>query len=99
MNECWLNQNANVIFEAAEQMINANPLNGGIFTGRLPGDVQLDSTLANVTVQVEEAGPLRVVIRAEAPAIYTDTNNHKHGFAVRIYAYAGKPFVKIDYQL
>lgn len=99
LNEVWLDQNANGIFEASEQMINANPLNGGIFTGRLPGDVQLDSTLANVTVQVEEAGPLRVVIRAEAPTLYTDTNNHKHGFAVRIYAYAGKPFVKIDYQL
>jgi hypothetical protein len=42
---------------------------------------------------------MRVVIRAEALTKYYDTENHTHGFAVRIYAYANKPFIKIDYQL
>lgn len=42
---------------------------------------------------------MRVIIRAEAPTVYNSTTDHKHGFAVRIYTYAGKSFVKVDYQL
>jgi hypothetical protein len=42
---------------------------------------------------------MRVVIRAEAVTIYNNTEDHTHGWAVRIYAYAGKPYLKIDYQL
>ena len=42
---------------------------------------------------------MRAVIRAEAVTLYDNTENHTHGYAVRIYAYANKPFIKIDYQL
>ena len=42
---------------------------------------------------------MRVIIRVEAVTIYQDTENHTHGWAARIYAYAGKPYLKIDYQL
>ena len=66
---------------------------------RLPNDLQTDSSRSDINVLVEEAGPLRVVIRADAQTLFTNTQNHTHGFAVRIYAYAGKPYLKIDYQL
>ncbi len=58
-----------------------------------------------MTATVEENGPLRAVIRIEAPAKAILRPNpgqlidQTHGFAVRIYAYAGKPYVKVDYQL
>jgi len=72
---------------------------GAVFTGRLDGDVQRDSERADVRIEVEESGPMRVVIRASAPTIFESTTDHTHGWAVRIYAYAGQPFVKVDYQL
>ncbi|MBK8014728.1 MAG: hypothetical protein IPK13_25690 [Deltaproteobacteria bacterium] len=52
----------------------------------------------NITIKLEERGPMRAVLRAEAPA---DMVNDKirHGWAMRIYVYAGKPYVKVDYQL
>ncbi|GEM_PF-2154514 len=53
----------------------------------------------DVAVTIEEIGPLRAVIRAEAPTKYESVSNHTHGWAVRLYAYAGKPFLKVDYQL
>ncbi|MCP4267428.1 MAG: hypothetical protein GY777_18000 [Candidatus Brocadiaceae bacterium] len=99
IDELWLDSNNNAIFEDSEQLIITGKDSGGVFVGRLEGDVQLDSSRSDVKVVVEESGPMRVVIRAEALTEYIDTDNHTHGFAVRIYAYANKPFVKIDYQL
>jgi hypothetical protein len=50
-------------------------------------------------VVVEEAGPMRAVLRLSSLSAFHGTSDHDHGFAVRIYAYAGKSFVKVDYQL
>ncbi len=97
--ELWLDSNSNAVFEDSEQLILAGADSGGMLVGRLPGDIQYDSTRDDVKVVIEEAGPMRAVIRAEALTRYIDTENHTHGFAVRIYAYANKPYVKIDYQL
>lgn len=52
----------------------------------------------NVTLEIEERGPMRATIRAESPAVLTPSGI-RHGWAVRIYAYAGKPYVKVDYKL
>jgi exo-rhamnogalacturonan lyase-like protein len=99
LDEVWLDQNHDRIFEDSEKVISSNAKNGGVFVGRLPGDVQIDSSRTDVTFEIEESGPMRVVIRAEALTKYYNTEKHTHGFAVRIYAYANKPFIKIDYQL
>ncbi|MEW6327116.1 MAG: hypothetical protein AB1487_05915 [Thermodesulfobacteriota bacterium] len=99
LDEVWLDQNNDQVFQESERVIKSGPPNGGIFTGRLPRDVQLDSSRKDVAFKIEESGPMRAVIRAEALTKYHDTENHIHGFAVRIYAYANKPFIKIDYQL
>ena len=53
----------------------------------------------DISIEVEENGPMRSVIKISAPTLYNSVNDHVHGWAVRLYAYAGKPFVKIDYQL
>lgn len=51
-----------------------------------------------ITVTLEERGPMRAVLRAESPADMVK-NEIRHGWALRIYVYAGKPYVKVDYQL
>ena len=99
IDEAHFDANGNSTFESSEQVINSSSDNGGIFTGRLAGDIQKDSDFSNTTVVIEEQGPMQVVIKANVPTIFNSTTDHQHGFAVRIYAYADKPFVKIDYQL
>jgi hypothetical protein len=70
-----------------------------VFQGKEASDQQLSFDRSDIAVTIEERGPLRTVIRAEAPAIFNSVTDHKHGFAVRLYAYAGKPYLKVDYQL
>lgn len=96
----WLDRNTNGNFESTEQMVADTAQNGGVFQPRSgTGPMQYDSSRTNLMVELEEQGPLRVVFRMDSPARFTDTNHHEHGFAVRLYAYAGQPWLKIDYQL
>ncbi len=100
IDRAWFDQNGNSIFESSEEVISPNSANGGLLVNRFNLTEQ-DSSYADTVVTVEEFGPMRAVIKAEAPALYYDTTNpnNRHGFAARIYAYAGKSDVKIDYQL
>jgi PKD repeat protein len=98
LDEVWLDADANGVFAAAERML-ANATNQGAILVDRFGAVQRDAWRTNVVVEVEESGPLRAVIRASSPTRFATTNDHVHGFAVRIYAYANQPYVKIDYQL
>ncbi len=97
----WLDQNNNGIFETSEQLISPNNQNGGILVPRAANTTgtQYDSSRTDVTATIEERGPMRAVIRLEAPAHFVSTTNHTHGWAIRLYAYAGKSFIKLDYQL
>ncbi len=62
-------------------------------------ETQNDSALPPDLVTIEESGPMRAVIRLERFTRYNGADDHKHGYVVRIYAYAGKPYVKLDYQV
>jgi len=98
--QVWLDEDQNGQFSDAEQIITPNAQNGGVLTPRSgAGPVQYDATRHDLSVTVEEWGPMRAVIRIEAPARFTSTTDHLHGFAARIYAYAGLPWIKLDYQL
>ena len=96
--EVYVDLNSNSAFEANEQIIVPSADNGGIFTNR-NSQIQKSSDVANPMFEVEEAGPIRAIIRVEAPTIFTSTSNMTHGYMVRIYAYAGKSFVKVEYTL
>ncbi len=99
INAAWLDANANGVFEPAEQII-ANQAGGGVLTPRPgAGPQQFDSARSDLAFSIEESGPLRAVIRIAAPTRFITTTQHTHGFAVRVYAYAGQPFIKVDYQL
>ena len=82
------------------EIITPSPENGAVFVPQPgAGDLQLDAFREDVQVVVEENGPLYTVIRAEALTQYHGPMDHTHGWAVRIYAWKGKPYVKVDYQL
>ncbi|MBN2320621.1 MAG: hypothetical protein JXR49_16195 [Acidobacteria bacterium] len=107
IDQAWLDTNNNHSFDDETPILKSEISNGGDYEG-LWGQ-QLDSARDDITYTIEESGPMRAVIKAWAPTLYYGADYmdegdgmdpaHQHGFAVRIYAYAGKSFVKVDYQL
>ena len=53
----------------------------------------------DITVEVEESGPMRAVIRASSPAIIHPDGTVRHGWALRLYTYADSSLLKVDFQL
>lgn len=97
--EVWRDADADGRFEDDELVLRADDGTGFALLGRRDDDSQRDSDRDDLGVTVEKSGPLRAVVKVQAPTRYAGPEDHLHGFALRIYAYAGKPFVKIDYQL
>jgi len=62
-------------------------------------EAQHGSTLVPDLITIEEFGPMRAVIRLERFTRYTSIDALTHGYVARLYAYAGKPWIKVDYQL
>jgi hypothetical protein len=109
LDDLYLDLNADGSFHEDEKMIQGSGETGGVLLGFPDGAADHDASLGSPSIEIEEDGPMRVVLRAEVPARYNDADNdgdaddagefHRHGYAVRIYAYAGKPYIKVDYQL
>ena len=99
IDEAWYDPANGGNFTSANLVIKSNAKSGGVLTGRLPGDIQYDADRGDIKVEVEKSGPIEAVIRVEAVTKYYSTTDHTHGWAVRIYAYAGKSYIKVDYQL
>ncbi len=98
VNEAWLDADSNGVFTASERIVNSAANQGAVLVD-WQGNIRRDAERTNITVTIEESGPLRAVIKVSSPTHFVATNNHLHGFAARIYAYAGKPWIKVDYQL
>jgi PKD repeat protein len=98
LEDVWLDANSNGVYEASERQLHSSTNQGAVLTDWM-GQIRRDAWRTNLAVTVEESGPVRAVIKIYSPTVFIATNNHTHGFAVRIYAYAGKPYVKVDYQL
>ncbi|THB69484.1 MAG: hypothetical protein D6B28_11370, partial [Gammaproteobacteria bacterium] len=62
---------------------------------------QLDQSFLHdqVDIEVEENGPLRSIIRLSSKTVFYDPENIKHGWAMRIYAYANSPLIRVEFQL
>jgi hypothetical protein len=99
LNEVWYDPSNGSNFNSSNLVVKPNENSGGEFIGRLTGDLQLDADRTDIKVEIEEEGPVYTVIRAEAVTKYYSPSNHTHGWAVRIFAYAGKSHIKVDYQL
>lgn len=98
LDEVWLDADSNGVFSAAERILANSTNQGAILVDRF-GATRHDASRTNLVVEVEESGPLRAVVKISSPTRFASTNDHSHGFAVRLYAYANQPVVKIDYQL
>lgn len=100
LSEVWYDSSGSNSFEPGEQVITQTANSGGVLTPRPgAGAVQYDAGRTSLEIKIEEHGPMRAVIRIAAPTEFITTTQHTHGFAVRLYAYAGQPFIKVDYQL
>lgn len=53
----------------------------------------------NISIKVEERGPVRSVVRLSSPTMYIDPQTIKHGWAMRLYSYANSPLVRVEFQL
>ncbi len=94
----YLDSNQDGAFDETELIIQPHSESGGLLTDYL-GQLQKDQDRNDIAITIEEHGPVRTVIKAEAKTIYNSTQDLEHGWAVRIYAYANQPHIKVDYQL
>ena len=97
IDEVWFDPLARGDYGPSNLVVKSNAKGGGEFIGRL--GTQYDADRTDIKVVLEQSGPVEVVIRAEAVTKYSGPSDHTHGWAVRIYAYAGKPYIKVDYQI
>jgi len=87
--QVWVNSQKIIVHDANS---------GGVLTKK-DGTKQLDMANTLLTASIEENGPIRVVLQLFALSAYKNKTDFTHGFRCRIYAYAGKPWVKVDYAL
>jgi hypothetical protein len=91
----WLDEDESGTFEADEEMIAPHADDGAIVTDDA-GDQYLAALDGDVTVQVEEIGPLRVSILAEG--WHRDAAGQRGlDFTVRIHAYSDQSFLRVFY--
>ncbi|MCX7590340.1 MAG: hypothetical protein N2255_01800 [Kiritimatiellae bacterium] len=108
IDKAWFDLNGDGTFADDEQMIQPNIENGGVLvSGEWPeknlskGMLFYSAARPPKRVVIEENGPVRVTILAEGthyardPAIPLGFYDYR----VRIHAYAGKPFVRVQYAL
>jgi len=53
----------------------------------------------DIVIKIEEPGPVRAAVRVSAPTVTRDDGTLLHGWAMRLYAYAGQAHIKVDMQL
>ncbi len=99
IDQAWLDLDRDGAFGENERLLDSGTDHGSVLVGQRPEDVQRSGARRDVRLIVEQAGPVSVTLRAEASTRLTPGQEHLHGFAVRIKAWAGLPCVKIDYQL
>lgn len=97
----WLDADKDGTFSASEQIISSSSFGGGVMAA-MPenqgGALQYDSARSDVTLTIEDQNPMFAVLKFESLTKFNSLSDHKHGYAVRLYFYAGQPFVKVDYQ-
>ncbi|MBL8027696.1 MAG: hypothetical protein JNL74_14840 [Fibrobacteres bacterium] len=102
----WLDVNSNGAFEAAEQIVASRSDNGGLISaadwasGECIAGIKHSSALsAPERVIVEENGINKIVIRVEGRhyAVSNGVSKGLYGYQVFITAFAGKPYVDVQW--
>ncbi|MFH0920694.1 MAG: hypothetical protein V1913_10050, partial [Fibrobacterota bacterium] len=106
--EAWLDADHNGSYEASEKIVASNLANGGIITagnsatqGCVDGQDHSASQNAPESVQILEQGPMKVVLQVDGRHYATSGGVTKglYGYQVFITAYAGRPYVDVQYAL
>lgn len=63
------------------------------------GTIDESFSHSNIEIEIEEEGPIRSVVKISSATIYNSPTDIKHGWALRLYAYADSEFIKVDFQL
>jgi hypothetical protein len=86
--------------------INKKPLTISTPAGQLQSIFQNENGISDysfnhkdIKFEIEENGPLRSVIKISSLTTYYNPKKIKHGWALRLYAYANSPLLKLDFQL
>ena len=99
LHRVWFDMDKNGKFEESEQLISDKSSCGSLFIGRSKNDIQPSWERKDVSISIEEKGPVCVTIKAWSPTLLEPSGKARYGFCVRIKAWAGLPWIKIDYQL
>ncbi len=104
----WLDTNRNKRFDSGEQVVDSSSDNGALLVADdwpaekiKAGDQYLSSAGAPKSVTIEESGPVRacVCIRGSHLPKGQGFAEGLYDYTVRIYAYAGQPYVRVFYTL
>ncbi len=104
IDELRFDAGGNCNFTNSQLRIASSNQNGGRYYGvSNPSNpnpsLQADATIASPTIEIEESGPTRAVIAASLLTQHNNGFDIRHGYKVRLYFYADKPYIKVDYQL
>ena len=108
IDQAWFDLDRDGAFADTERMVDSSPDNGGVITsGEWPDKGLKDHTMFYSSarppkrVAIEESGPVRVTLVADGTHHARDKANAigLYDYRVRIHAYAGKPFVRVQYAI
>jgi hypothetical protein len=104
--EVWLDANGNGTFEPTEQIITSLASNGGVITsgtyaaqGGVLGTIHSTTKQAPESVKIIEQGAVKVVIQVTGRhyAAAAGVTKGLYGYKAYITAYAGQPYVDVQY--
>ena len=91
--QVWLDLNGDRQYTADEEIISSRASPGPVVSA--DGVDYLASTQAPEQIEIEEQGPMKVVIKVSGRHYAAGGANFLLKYETRIYAYAGQPFVKV----
>jgi hypothetical protein len=97
--QVYFDQNSDGNFSDTEKVLSSDKDNGGVLTF-WNNDLQKSSDTTPAPVfEIEERGPVRVVIRFETHTRSRSATEHRHGYQARLYFFAGSPLVRVRYTI
>ncbi len=104
INEAWLDASGGGAFDDAHRIVAPSPLGGPVLWSNHPDlpafRAYLAANDADCTVTVEEAGPMRAVIKAVGRHLPEDPSGPDDkllDYVIRIHAYRGQSYLKVVY--
>ncbi|OGJ90580.1 MAG: hypothetical protein A2268_06400 [Candidatus Raymondbacteria bacterium RifOxyA12_full_50_37] len=85
--------------EVNDTLVRSNPFDGAVLHALYTSEVFYSAKDTGMSVKIEESGPFRAVICLEGHHSNGLNDNRYYGYLCRMYAWAGKSEVRVDYTL